>query len=152
MTTLSERIQEELVRAMRLQDKHKVSALRMIRAALQNREIDKRAPLSDAEVIETLSSLVKKAKESIEQFRLGGRTDLVSKEENELQIILSFLPKQMEEAEIREHIRSVIRELGAEGPKDLGPVMKSAMVGLKGRADGKLVQQLAREILASPRS
>ncbi len=150
--SLSERIQQELVRAMRAQDKERLSALRMIRAALQNREIEKRAALSDAEVIETLSSLVKKARESIEQFRLGGRTDLVTKEENELQIILSFLPKQMEEAEIREHIRSVISELGAEGPKDLGLVMKSAMSHLKGRADGKLVQQLAREILASPRS
>lgn len=150
--TLSERIQQELVRAMRAQDKERLSALRMIRAALQNREIDKRAPLSDGEAIETLSSLVKKAKESIEQFRLGGRTDLVEKEENELQIILSFLPKQMDEEEIREHIRSVIRELGAEGLKDLGSVMKSAMVGLKGRAEGRLVQQLAREILTSPRS
>jgi len=149
--TLSERIQHELVHAMKAQDKGRLSALRMIRASLQNREIDKRAPLTDAEVIETLSSLVKKGRESIEQFRLGGRADLVEKEEAELQVLLSFLPQQMDDEEIRGVIRSAIRELGAQGPKDLGPVMKSVMARLKGRAEGKLVQQLAREILASLR-
>jgi uncharacterized protein YqeY len=149
MSQISDQINQEMVRAAKAQDKERLSALRMMRSALQNREIAKRAPLSDEEVMETLSSLLKKGKESIEQFRLGNREDLVQKEEAEYQLILSFLPKQMNDEEIREQLSVIIQEVGASGLKDLGTVMKSAMARFKGRADGKLVQQLARELLSS---
>ena len=149
MSSLSDKIQQEMVKAAKAQDKARLSALRMIRSGIQNRQIDKRAPLSDEEVMEVLSSLVKRTKESIEQFGLGNRQDLVQKEEAELEVILSFLPKQMDEGEIREQLSGIIQEVGAEGPKDLGKVMQSAMASFKGRVDGRLVQQLARELLSS---
>ncbi len=147
--SLSERIQQETVQATKARDKVRLSALRLLRSALHNREIDKRAPLSDEEVIEVLSSVVKRHKESIEQFRLGRRVDLVQKEEAQLQVVLSFLPEQMDEEEIKGELRSVILELGANGPKDLGSVMKTAMARLKGKVEGRVVQQLARELLSS---
>ncbi len=147
--SLSGRIHEEMVQATKARDKARLSALRMIRSAVQNREIEKRAPLSDEEVVQVLASLAKKAKESIEQFRLGKREDLVRKEEAELQVTLSFMPPQVDEEEIKGQIRRIIEELGARGPKDLGAVMKTAMERLKGKADGRVVNQAAREILSS---
>lgn len=150
--SLSEKIQAEMAKAIKAKDKERLSALRMIRSSIQSREIEKRAPLTDDEVVETLSSLVKKHKESIEQFRLGKREDLVQKEQAGLQVTLSFLPQQMDDDEIKEHLAGIIQELGAEGPKDLGDVMKTAMSRLKGRAEGRIVQQIAREMLSSPRA
>jgi uncharacterized protein YqeY len=150
--SLSEKIQAELAKAIKARDKERLSALRMIRSSIQNREIEKRAPLTDDEVVETLSSLVKKHKESIEQFRLGKREDLVQKEQAGLQVTLSFLPQQMDDDEIKEHLAGIIQELRAEGLKDLGDVMKTAMSRLKGRAEGRIVQQIAREMLSSPRA
>jgi uncharacterized protein YqeY len=148
MSGLSHRVKQEMVKAAKEKNKARLSALRMIRAAIQNREIEKRGELTDAEVVDVLSSLVKKAKESIDQFRRGGREDLVDKEEADLEVALSFMPKQMDEGEVRESLREVIQEVGAEGPQDLGRVMKTAMGRLKGRAEGRLVQQIAREMLS----
>lgn len=149
MSGLSDRIDEELVRATKARDRTRLSALRMIRSALQNRRIEKRAPLADDEVVQVLSGLVKRAKESIEQFRKGRREDLVRKEEAELQVILSFLPEQMGEEEVRSRLQEIIQGVGAAGLKDLGKVMKAAMGEMKGRVDGRLVQQIARELLSS---
>lgn len=145
---LSDRIQQEMVLATKARDKERLSALRMIRSALQNRQIEKRADLTDQEVIGVLTSLVKKSKESIEQFQKGNRPDLVEKEEKELQVILSFMPQQMSQEELRAELKKIIEELGAKGSRDLGAVMKSAMERLKGRADGRLVNQVAKELLS----
>lgn len=147
--SLSEKIRQEMIQAVKSKDAARLSTLRMIRSAVQNREIDKRAPLNDEEVVEILSSLTKRYKESIEQFKMGNRQDLVDKEKAELQVVLSFLPEQMSEEEIRGQLLGVIQEVGAHGPKDLGIVMKTVMQHLRGRADGRLVQQLARELLSS---
>jgi uncharacterized protein len=147
--TLAERIQHEMVQATKSREKDRLSALRMIRAAIQNRQIEKRASLSDGEVVEVLSSLVKKARESIDQFRLGKREDLAAKEEGELRVILSFMPVQMNQDEIRGQLQTIIAELGAKGPKDLGAVMKASMERLKGKADGRVVNELAKELLSS---
>jgi uncharacterized protein YqeY len=149
MENLADQIQREMAHAAKARDKLRLSALRMIRSAIQNREIEKRAPLTDDEVVQTISSLSKRSKESIEQFRLGNREDLVEKEEAELQVILSFMPEQLSEEKIAEELASIIQEVGAKEQKDLGVVMKTAMTRLAGRADGRLVQQLAREILSS---
>lgn len=146
---LTDRIQQEMVLATKNREKERLSALRMIRSALQNRQIEKRGELTDEEVVQVLSSLAKKAKESIEQFQKGNRQDLVEKEERELQVILSFMPQQMGQEELREELRKIISELGARGPRELGSVMKTAMDRLKGRADGRLVNQIARELLSS---
>ncbi len=145
---LSDRIHQEMLIATKSRDKERLSALRMIRSALQNRQIEKRRELTDQEVLEVLSSLVKKSKESIEQFEKGNRGDLVEKEQRELQVILSFMPKQMTQEELRSELKKIIDDLGARGPKDMGMVMKSAMEKLKGRVDGKVVNQLVKELLS----
>lgn len=145
---LSDRIQQEMVIATKARDKERLSALRMIRSALQNRQIEKRGELTDQEVIGVLSSLVKKSKESIEQFQKGNRPDLVEKEQRELEVILSFMPQQMSEEQLRVELKKIIEDLGAKGPKDLGTVMKTAMERLKGRVDGRLVNQVAKELLS----
>jgi len=144
-----ERINRELLAATKNRDKERLSIIRLIRSALQNRQIDKRGELTDEEALQVLSSLVKKAKESIEQFEKGNRPDLAQKEKRELEIILSFMPRQLGEDELRAQLDSIIAEVGAKGPQDLGLVMKAAMERLKGRADGKMVNQVARELLAS---
>jgi len=146
---LSDRIQQEMVLATKNREKERLSALRMIRSALQNRQIEKRGELTDDEVIGVFTSLVKKSKESIEQFQKGNRQDLVEKEQRELQVILSFMPQQMGEEELRAELQRIINELGAKGPKELGSVMKAAMERLKGRAEGRLVNQVAKELLSS---
>lgn len=147
-----ERINQELVSATKNRDKERLSIIRLIRSALQNRQIDKRAELTDEEALQVLSSLVKKAKESIEQFEKGNRPDLADKERKELEVILSFMPKQLGEEELRAELASIIDQVGAKGPQDLGQVMKAAMEKLKGRADGKIVNQVARELLASKKA
>jgi len=147
--SIVERINQELLAATKNRDKERLSIIRLIRSALQNRQIDKRAELTDEEALQVLSSLVKKAKESIEQFEKGNRPDLAQKERRELEIILSFMPEQLGEDELRAQLDSIIAQVGAKGPQDLGLVMKVAMERLKGRADGKMVNQVARELLAS---
>lgn len=146
---LSDLLHQEMLAATKNRDKERLSVLRMIRSALHNREIEKRAELTDEEVLQVLGSMVKKAKESIEQFQRGHRQDLVDKEQRELEVILSFMPRQMSYEEIREEIAAVIRELQVEGPKSLGLVMKASMERLKGKADGRLVNQIAKELLSS---
>lgn len=146
---LSDLLHQEMLAATKNRDKERLSVLRMIRSALHNREIEKRAELTDEEVLQVLASIVKKVKESIEQFQRGHRQDLVDKEQRELEVILSFMPRQMSDAEIKEEIAAVIRELKVEGPKALGLVMKASMERLKGRADGRLVNQIAKELLSS---
>ena len=145
---LERRVEQALHRAMKARDMERVSALRNIRARLQNRAIEKRAPLEDADVLQVLSTLAKQRRESIEQFRAGGRDDLVAKEEAELRVIQEFLPAQMDEGELREAVAAAIREVGAAGPRDLGRVMGVLMPRVRGRADGKRVNALAREMLA----
>ena len=146
---LAARIQKEMVQAAKDKDKVRLSALRMIRSVLQNREIEKRAPLTEDEVVQALSSLAKRYKESIEQFDAGGRDDLVQKETAEFEVVASFLPEQMDEQAIEALLKNVIEEIGAKSPKDLGAVMKTAMPQLTGKADGKLVQRIVKELLSA---
>lgn len=146
---LVQEIEKELVRATKSRDRERLSAIRLIRSAIQNRQIEKREELTDEEVLQVLSSLVKKAKESIEQFEKGNRPDLVEKERKELQIILSFMPQQLSEEQLREELRRIVEEKGAKGLGDLGLVMRTAMDRLKGRAEGKVVNRIVRELLSS---
>jgi uncharacterized protein YqeY len=142
-----ERISDDFKDALKRGDKIKVSILRMIKAAIKNSEIEKKASLNDDEINGILRSFVKRAKDSIEQFKKADRTELVEKEKEELAIIQSYLPKQLKEDEINNIIAEEISELGAAGPENIGKVMKVVMAKLKGQADGKLVNNIVRKML-----
>ncbi|MFH1625191.1 MAG: GatB/YqeY domain-containing protein, partial [Pseudomonadota bacterium] len=113
-----------------------------------NKEIDKKRGLDDEEVIETISTLIKQRKESIAQFRAGKRDNLVKKEEAELDILLSFMPKQLSREKIQETVKEAIKKVGATSRKDVGKVMKALMTDLVGKVDGKVVNEIVRENLS----
>lgn len=136
-----ETVEAELAAAAKKQDKARLSTFRMIKAALHNKEIDLKRDLNETEVLQLLSSMAKQRKDSIEQFARGGREDLVQKEEQELQIIQSFMPQQMSEEALDEEIEKAIQEVNAAGPKDMGKVMKALMPRVTGKADGKTVNE-----------
>jgi hypothetical protein len=144
---LRETIDGDIKDAMKSGAKDKVSALRMLSAALKNKQIEKRAPLTDGEVVDTVRSLIKQRKDSIEQFAKGGRQDLVDKETAEVAVLEVYLPQQMAREEIERIIREVIAQTGAQGAKDMGKVMKALVPLLAGRADNKLVSVLVKGAL-----
>lgn len=144
---LSERLSDDLKSALKSGDKDRVSILRMVKAAIKNKEIEKGSAASEEEISALFRSFVKKAQESIEQFSKAGRTDLADKEKAELLVVQSYLPQQLGEDEIRSIITDAIRETGASGQKDMGRVMKAVMAKTKGQADGKLVNDLVKKAL-----
>ena len=144
---LSEKLSNDYKDALRSGDKSKVSILRMIKAAAKNKEIEKGTSLTDDEIYTIFRMFVKRANESIEQFSKAGRMDLAEKEKEELTIIQNYLPKQLGEDEVKGLIKDAISEVGAAGPKDMGKVMKLVMSKTKGQADGKLVNNLVKEML-----
>ncbi|TSA55944.1 MAG: GatB/YqeY domain-containing protein [Planctomycetaceae bacterium] len=146
---LKEKINGEMVSAAKAKDKIKLSAIRMIKSALHNKEIDLKRELSDEELLQVLSSIVKQRKDSIEQFRKGGRVDLVEKEEKELAVVQFFMPEQLSEEEIEEEIEKAIEDVGAVSIKDMGKVMKVVMPRLTGRADGKIVSDKVKAKLSA---
>ena len=143
--SIKEQIEKAMVPAAKSKDKGKLSALRMIKAAVHNREIDARRDLTEPEMLQVLSSLVKQRQDSIEQFKKGNRNDLVEKEEAELGVIKSFMPEQMSDDEIEVEISKAISETGATGVKDMGKVMKALMPKVTGKADGKLISELVKK-------
>jgi hypothetical protein len=142
-------LNREMVLAAKLKDKIRLSAIRMIKAGVHNREIDLKRKMTDSEFLQMLSSMVKQRKDSIDQFQRGGREDLVEKEEAELKVIQQFMPMQMSEEEIDAEIRKSIQEVGAVSIKDMGKVMKVLMPKLTGKADGKMVGDKVKERLSS---
>lgn len=143
-----EKIDKEMISAAKAKDVIKLSAIRMIKSALHNKEIDARRELDESEFLQVLSSLAKQRKESIEQFRSGGRDDLVAKEEKELQVIQSFMPEQMSSDAIEAEVIKAIAETGASSLKDMGTVMKSLMPKITGKADGKIVSDIVKAKLS----
>ena len=148
--TLSQRIAKDLQTALRQSDKLTLSVLRMAKAALTNREKEEGEELSEDDAIAVLVTLAKQRRESIDQFSQGGREDLAEKEKQELDILLSYLPKQLDRQELDTLINEAIHETSAVGLKDLGKVMKILMPRIKGVADGKIVNQRVKDLLASP--
>lgn len=142
-------IQDAVKAAMRRGDRVTLSTLRLLLSALHNEEIKGRRELTQEETLKTIASSCKQRQESIEYFRKGGRSDLVEKEEAELEILRRFLPEALSEDEVRALIRSAVEEVRAEGVKDLGKVMKQVMPQVTGRVDGKRVSEIAKEILTS---
>jgi uncharacterized protein YqeY len=149
MKAFKEKMNEGMILAAKAKDKIRLSALRMLKSGLHNREIDLKRELDEGEFLQLLSSMVKQRKDSIEQFAKGGRTDLVEKEEAELKVIEEFLPAQLSEAELDASIAETIREVGAEGVRDMGKVMKVLMPKLTGRADGKTVGEKVKARLSA---
>jgi hypothetical protein len=135
--------------AMRSRDQTRLVALRMLKAALVNREIDRGRPLDDGEARQVVGSLVKQRRDSIEQFTKGGRQDLADKEAAEIRVLESYLPPQADPAAVERAVTEAIAETGASSPKDMGRVMKAAMARLAGQSvDGKTVNELVRQKLA----
>lgn len=149
--SLSERVQSDLVRAMKEKESVRVGALRMVKAALKNKEIELRKPLGSDEEIQVLQSLVKQRSESIEVFTRAGRTDLADKETAEREILVAYLPESVSEAEIEKVVGEVVTALGASSARDIGAVMKESLARLKttGKTvDGKAVNAAVRSRLS----
>jgi hypothetical protein len=146
---LSEQLQRDIVAAMKAKEEMRLSVLRMAKAALQLKEVEKMRKLDDAESIQLLQTLVKQRKESIDQFTKGGRTDLVDKENAELKILEAYLPAGASQAEMDTAIASAIASSGATSMKQMGAVVKAAKEALTGKAvDGKLLSDLVRAHLS----
>ena len=144
---LKEQIDTNIKEALKAGAKDKVSALRMLSAALKNKQIDKRRPLTDDEVMETVRSLIKQRKDSIEQFAKGGRQDLVDKEAAEVVVLEVYLPQQMSPEELESLVRDAVAQTGAQGARDMGKVMKALVPLVGGRADNKLMSELVKRAL-----
>jgi len=147
--SLKQQITSDLKQAMKAGDNQRRDVLRMLDSMIKNVEIEKKKReegLSDQEAEEVLSRAVKQRKDAVSQYEAGGRADLVEKEQKEIEIIMSYLPEQMSDAEIREEVKKVIVEMGAD-KSQMGQVMGAAMARLKGKADGQLVRKIVEEEL-----
>ena len=145
---LAERISRDMSEAMKARDQGRLSALRMVKAALMNGEVAKGRPLEEPEAQQVLASLIKQRRDSIEQFGKAGRTDLVDKESAELAVLEHYAPPAVPADELERAVETAIRETGAAGAKDMGKVMKAVMAALAGRSiDGKTVNELVRKKL-----
>jgi uncharacterized protein len=142
------KINTEMISAAKAKDKIRLSAIRMLKTALHNKEIDLMRPLNETETLQILSAIVKQRKDSIEQFTQGGRIDLVEKETAELKVIQEFMPAQMPDEEVEAIIKKAILESGASSVKDMGKVMKVLMPQLTGKADGKAVGEKVKALLS----
>lgn len=147
--TLLARFDEDLKRAMKASESTKVSVLRMLKAALKNRQIEEGRELTDDETIKVVSNLVKRGRDSVEQFSKAGRADLVKKEEDEIAVLQSYLPEQLGIEDLDRIIREAIRESSAMSAQDMGKVMRILMPKIKGIADGKYVNNRVKEFLES---
>jgi len=145
--SLKEKIKADLTEAMKAKDALRVSTIRLLVSTIKNREIDGRKELDDEAVLAVLSSAVKQRKESIDQFEKAGRTDLSDKEKAELVILLAYMPQQMGRDEVMALVKEAVAEAGASGPQDMGKVMKALMPKVKGKADGRMVNDLVKEAL-----
>ena len=145
---MEERLVQEMKEAMKSNDRLRLSTIRMIRSTVKNKEIELRKPLDDGEIQKAIQGMVRKGEESVEQFKLGGRMDLVEKESKEIEILKSFLPQALTREEILKIIDETIEETQSTSLKDIGKLMKSVMPKLQGKADGKLVNQLVKERLS----
>ncbi|HPD56059.1 MAG TPA: GatB/YqeY domain-containing protein [Smithellaceae bacterium] len=145
---INTKLNEEMVAATKAKDKIRLSAIRLLKTAVHNKEIDLMRPLNETEFMQLLSAMVKQRKDSIEQFAKGGRTDLVEKEEAELKVVQEFLPAQMTDEELENTIKKAIAEAQAASVKDMGKVMKILMPQITGKADAKTVGEKVKALLS----
>ena len=148
-SALKQKLTDDLKQAMRDRDKLKLSVIRLVMAAIKNAEIVKQTTLDDADILGIIAKEARQRRESIEAFRQGNRQDLVVQEEAELIVLQGYLPEQISREEIIAEARRVIEEVGAQGPGDKGKVMPKLITQLKGRADGREINAVVSELLAS---
>ncbi|GGJ09302.1 aspartyl-tRNA amidotransferase subunit B [Alicyclobacillus cellulosilyticus] len=139
--SLLDRLNEDLKEAMKTKDKVRLSVVRMVKAAIKNKEIEEGRPLDDAGIIAVLQKEVKQRRDAMAQFAAGGRADLVAAAEAEIAVLQGYLPEPLSEEELTALVRAAIAEVGATTRQDVGKVMRVLMPKVRGRADGKLVQQ-----------
>jgi uncharacterized protein YqeY len=146
--SLKERIVKDMTAAMKSKQAARLSTLRMVKAAVQNREIEKGGELSDEEVTRTLQSLVKQRRDSVEQYEKAGRAELASKEQDEIAVIEEYLPRAATREEIEQAVADAVAETGATSMKEMGALMKAALARLAGRnADGRVVSEVVKKQL-----
>ena len=148
--SLKDKLTADMKDAMKARDagKLRLSVIRLVRGAIRQQEIDGQKELSDEDVLGVSSKEVKQRRDSIEDFQKGGRDDLVAEAEAEIAVLMEYLPQQLSEDEVRSLVKEAIAVSGAASPKDMGKVMKELMPKVKGRADGKLVNGIVKELLA----
>lgn len=146
--SLKDKLTEDLKRTMRQGDELGRSTLRLVMAAIKNAEIEKKRELEEGELLAIIAKEAKLRRESIAQFEKGGRQDLVDREKAELQILVAYLPEQLSREEIEAKARQIIEEVGATSPAQTGAVMHRLMPLMQGKADGKLVNQVVKELVA----
>lgn len=144
---LKEKIEKDLLTALKAKEALKVSCLRLIKAAIKNKEIDLRGEIQEPQLLQLLSTLAKQRQESITLYKQGGRKDLAEKESKELTMIESYLPKALSDEELLAIVEAAVAESGAKNAQEMGKVMKIVMPQVTGRADGKKVQELVKEKL-----
>lgn len=145
---LKTQFQNDMKAAMKAGETVKLGCLRMLISEIKKREIDKRSPLDEGEIQKTINSMLKQRQDSVEAFEKGGCQDLADKEKAEIAVLKAYQPQQLSAAEVEALVDAVIKETGAAGPGDIGKVMKGAVAKAAGRADGKLVNEIARQKLA----
>ncbi len=144
---LRERLPQDLHDAMRARDVTRRETIRLLQAAIKNAEIERRGPLDEMDIVALVQKQINQRRESVEQFRKGGRTDLAEREEAEMAVLEQYLPPQMSLEDVAEAARAVIATVGAQGPKEKGKVMGPLMADLRGRADGRLINEVVTELL-----
>jgi len=147
--SLKDKLTEDMKQAMKDKEagKQRLSVIRMVRASIKNTEIDRKKELSDEEVLDVLAKEVKMRRDSLEEFKKGNRPDLVAGLEQEIAILMEYLPPQLSEEEVRALVAEAVAQTGAAGPKDMGKVMAALMPKVKGRADGKTVNDMVKDAL-----
>lgn len=147
--SLKEKLANDMKEAMKAREagKARLSVIRLVRGAIRQIEIDQKVELDDEGVLAVISKEVKQRRDSIEEFKKGGRGDLVAQNEADIAILMEYLPAQLSEAEVKALVEEAVAAVGATGPKDMGKVMKELMPKVKGKADGKLVNQLVKEAI-----
>jgi uncharacterized protein YqeY len=146
--SLNDKVAADITAAMKAKDAARLSALRMLKAAIMNKGVEKGRDLDDAEVLQVVASLVKQRRDSIEQFRAAQRADLADKEEREIAILQRYLPRQLSAGELRAEVARAISESGAKSAREMGLVMKVLMPRVQGKADGKAVSEEVKAQLA----
>jgi uncharacterized protein len=144
---LSERLSEDMKQAMKAKEKIRLSVIRMVRSAVKNKEIESGAPLPDEEVLNVIQKELKQRRDSLQAFESAGRSDLIQEAQAEIEVLTAYLPTQLSEEDVRKLAEEVIAELGANSKADMGKVMSGLMPKVRGKADGKLVQQVVQSLL-----
>ena len=146
--SLKDRINDDMKAAMRARETGRLATVRLLLAAIKQREVDERITLDDAAITGVIDKMIKQRKDSISQFEAAGRTDLVDQDRAELDVLTGYMPAQLSEAEIAEQVRATVAEIGAAGPQDMGKVMAALKAKLTGRADMTAVSGLVKAALA----